>query len=70
MNVFDHWALSGVIFVPILGAILMGFLPRAQETAQKSVALLTSLVTGGLMVGLLARFSAQPADPAPTTITS
>ena len=56
MNVFDHWALSGVIFVPILGAILMGFVPRAQETAQKSVALLTTLVAGGLMVGVLARF--------------
>ena len=62
MNVFDHWALSGVIFVPILGAILLGFVPRAQETAQKSVALLISLVTGGLMVGILARFDYNATD--------
>ena len=48
MSIFDHWALSGAIFVPILGAVLLGFLPRAQEAAQKTVALLTTLVTAGL----------------------
>ena len=62
MSIFDHWALSGAIFVPILGAVLLGFLPRAQEAAQKTVALLTTLVTAGLTVGLMARFDYNATD--------
>src|SRR5438132_4121357 len=62
MTVFDHWALSGAIFVPILGAILLAFAPRVQETAQKAVALLTTLIAGGLTVGLMARFDYGATD--------
>ena len=31
MNSLDHWALTGAIFVPIIGAVLLGLVPRRAE---------------------------------------
>ena len=46
MNGFDHWVLTGAIFVPIIGAIVViAFIPRRDESAIKVAALLTTLVT-------------------------
>ncbi|MHB8671729.1 MAG: complex I subunit 4 family protein, partial [Acidimicrobiales bacterium] len=56
MNGFDHWALSLAVFVPLVGAVLLAFVPRAQETAIKVGAILVTAVTGGIGVYLLARF--------------
>src|SRR5436190_10542246 len=56
MNGFDHWVLTGSIFVPIIGAALLMFFPRESEASLKVIALLTSLVTLGLGVYLLAQF--------------
>ena len=72
MNGFDHWALSAAIFIPIVGAVIIGFIPRPHEVAQKVVALLTTLATLGVGVYLIAHFNYdnstnifnQGADPA------
>src|SRR5438105_5114910 len=56
MNGFDHWALSGAIFVPVIGAALLGLVPRRAEGALKAGALLSSLVSLGLVGYLMANF--------------
>ena len=45
MNVLDHWVLTGAIFIPIIGAVVIGFIPRANEVQIKAAALLATLVT-------------------------
>src|SRR5947207_2106050 len=64
MNGFDHWVLTGSIFVPIIGAALLMFFPRESEASLKVIALLTSLVTLGLGVYLLAQFDYDNAKSA------
>src|SRR5437588_3907950 len=56
MNGFDHWALSGAIFVPVIGAALLGLVPRRAENALKAAALAASVASLGLVIYLLARF--------------
>ena len=56
MNGFDHWALSLAVFLPLLGAVILGFVPRAQEKALKVGALVATLATGGVGIYLLAQF--------------
>ncbi|MDQ6616419.1 MAG: NADH-quinone oxidoreductase subunit M [Actinomycetota bacterium] len=56
MSGFDHWVLSGAVFLPIVGAILIAFIPRANEVQMKAVALATTLVTLGFGVYLVAAF--------------
>jgi NADH-quinone oxidoreductase subunit M len=53
---FDHWALSAAIFVPVIGAALLGLVPRRSEGALKTGALLTSLLSLGCVVYLMANF--------------
>ena len=56
MNGFDHWALSGAIFAPVIGAVLLGLVPRRAENALKAGALATTVASLGLVIYLLARF--------------
>ncbi len=56
MNAFDHWVLTGAIFLPIVGAILIAFIPRQSEVQMKVVALATTLVTLAFGVYLLFNF--------------
>src|SRR5207247_10586463 len=56
MNSFDHWALSLAVFVPMAGVVAMMLIPRAQETALKATALLTTVATAGMGVYLLFAF--------------
>src|SRR3954469_15945596 len=56
MNDFDTWALSGAIFIPVIGALVMMLIPRREEGSLKFVALMTTLATGGFGVYLLANF--------------
>ena len=56
MNGFDHWALSGAIFVPVIGAALLGLVPRRAENALKAGALAAAVASLGLVIYLLARF--------------
>jgi NADH-quinone oxidoreductase subunit M len=48
---------TGAIFIPVLGAIVIAFIPRTWEFSIKSVALATTLVTLGLGVYLVADFN-------------
>ncbi len=57
MSPFDHWVLTGAIFLPVLGAIVIAFIPKTWEFSIKSVALATTLVTLGLGVYLVADFN-------------
>jgi NADH-quinone oxidoreductase subunit M len=56
MNWFDDWALTLAVFIPLVGMGLMLVIPRAQEQAVKMTALLTSLATLGVGVGILVDF--------------
>ncbi len=56
MSPFDHWVLTGAIFIPVVGAIVIALIPKTQEIAIKTVALLTALVTLGFGVYVLADF--------------
>ena len=57
MNGFDHWVLTGAIFLPIVGAVLIGFIPRANEVRIKTVALGTTLVTLACGVYMIFEFN-------------
>ena len=56
MNGFDHWVLTGAMFLPLVGAILIAFIPRRNEAAIKAAALLTSLVTLAFGIYMVANF--------------
>jgi NADH-quinone oxidoreductase subunit M len=56
MDWFDSWALSLAVFIPTLGAAVVMAIPRAKEEAHKAVALLATLLTLGVGVGILTRF--------------
>lgn len=47
----NDWGLTLAVFIPLVGALAIMFWPKSQETAQKSIALATSLLT--LLVGVL-----------------
>src|SRR3954468_10234281 len=52
MNSLDHWALTGAVFVPVIGAALLGLVPRRAELTLKAGALLASLASLGLVIYL------------------
>src|SRR6476660_4715798 len=56
MDWFDDWALTLAVFIPLVGMAIVMLVPRAQETAVKSVALITSLATLAVGIGILADF--------------
>ena len=53
---WQEWALSLAVFTPAVGALIIMLIPRAEEQLIKWVALLTTLVTFGFVVGILADF--------------
>ena len=53
---FDSWALTLVVFLPAVGAVILMLLPRREEAAAKFVALVTTLATFGVGIGILAKF--------------
>jgi NADH-quinone oxidoreductase subunit M len=56
MNGFDHWALTAAVFLPLVGAVLVGLMPKGDEALQKGIALITSLVVMADGVYLMAKF--------------
>jgi NADH-quinone oxidoreductase subunit M len=56
MNTFDDWALTLAVFLPLVGVAVIAIIPRVNEEAHKVVALVTSLVTLAVGVGILTRF--------------
>jgi NADH-quinone oxidoreductase subunit M len=57
MNWFDSWALTLTILVPGVTALVVMLIPRAEEEAIKWVALLGSVATLGVVVGILFNFN-------------
>ncbi len=56
MENFEDIALSAAVFLPLVGALLLMVIPRENEDAHKLVALLTTLITMGVGVYLIAEF--------------
>jgi NADH-quinone oxidoreductase subunit M len=56
MDWFKDWALTLAVFTPLVGMAIVMLIPRAEEVAIKVVALLTSLVTLAIGIGILADF--------------
>jgi NADH-quinone oxidoreductase subunit M len=54
---FDSWALTLVIFIPVVGMAILLAIPRAQEQLIKGVSLLTTLATLGVAIGIAADFN-------------
>jgi NADH-quinone oxidoreductase subunit M len=53
---FHEWALSLVVFIPTVGAILVGLIPRRSEGLIKFVTLLSTLGAFGVGIGVLADY--------------
>ena len=57
MNWFQEWALTLAVFLPAVGLAIILLLPKAEETAAKVVALVTTLATLGVGIGIIADFN-------------
>jgi NADH-quinone oxidoreductase subunit M len=57
MNWFQEWALTLAIFLPAVGLAVILLLPKAEEAAAKTVALVTTLATLGVGIGIAADFN-------------
>jgi NADH-quinone oxidoreductase subunit M len=44
----EDWSITVMVFLPLAGALLMMLIPKVEETAHKTVALLVSLATAGV----------------------
>ncbi len=56
MNWFHEWGLTLAVFLPAVGLGLLLLVPKAEETTAKVVALLASLATLAVGIGILADF--------------
>jgi NADH-quinone oxidoreductase subunit M len=56
MTGFDTWSLSLAVFLPLVGALLVTLVPKAQESAVKAVALVASGASLVVSIIVLARF--------------
>jgi len=52
----DSWGLTLVIFLPLVGAAVLAFLPKADEAAQNTVALIFSVATFIVSLAVMARY--------------
>src|SRR6476660_3311174 len=57
MDWFDKWALTLAVFSPIVGMVIVLLVPKAEENLIKVVALLATLLTGAVGIGILAQFN-------------
>ena len=57
MNWFDDWALTLAVFIPAVGMVIVMVIPRAEEQLIKVVTLLTTLITFGVGIAILADFN-------------
>ena len=56
METFDTWSLSLVVFLPLVGALAITVVPKAQEAAVRAVALVASGASLVISIIVLARF--------------
>ena len=52
----NDWGISLMVFLPLIGAALMAFVPASQEENHKTIALFTTLATALVGILLLADF--------------
>src|SRR5881397_1642644 len=57
MDWFDNWALTLAVFIPIVGMVIVLLIPKADENLIKAVALLATLLTAAVGIGILANFN-------------
>jgi NADH-quinone oxidoreductase subunit M len=57
MDWFDNWALTLAVFIPVVGMVIVLLIPKAEENLIKLVALLTTLLTAAVGIGILAQFN-------------
>src|SRR4030065_1122193 len=67
MDSFDSMLLSLVTFFPLLGVAALLLLPGKRPAALRWTALVTSIVTFGISLGVLARF--DPGEPGLPLVT-
>jgi NADH-quinone oxidoreductase subunit M len=56
MHGFDDWALTLAVFLPLVGAVLLLLTPKGEEGLQKLIALVATVATAGVGVGILAKY--------------
>ena len=59
---FDTWALTLAVFLPLVGVVLLGFIDKESEDALKLTALVTTLVTLAVGVGIMFKFDYGAGD--------
>ncbi len=55
-ELLSGWGLTGLVFLPLIGAVVMMAVPRAEEELHKQIALLTSVAVAALTAWLLIDF--------------
>ena len=55
-NFLDSWGLTLVIFLPLVASLVLAFLPKADELAQKTVALIFAVATFAVSLAVMARY--------------
>ncbi len=56
MNWFDSWALTLAVFIPLVGMAVVLFIPRDEETALKTTALVATAASLAVGIAILFRF--------------
>jgi NADH-quinone oxidoreductase subunit M len=56
------WGLSLIVFLPLVGALVMMLIPKAEEQLHKVIALVASLASAGVGIAVLADFDYDNAD--------
>ena len=54
---FDAWALSLIVFLPLVGALIVMLIPKQEEIAIKTTALLATLASFAVTVYVLINFT-------------
>ncbi len=55
-DLLDGWGVTAAVFLPMVGVVVMMFIPKSEETLHKVVALATSLAVFAVGVGFLVEF--------------
>ncbi|HEX7166725.1 MAG TPA: NADH-quinone oxidoreductase subunit M [Acidimicrobiales bacterium] len=56
MDWFDDWALTLAVFLPLVGVAFMALVPKDSEATHKAIALVTTLATFAVTIGICANF--------------
>ncbi|MGH8944242.1 MAG: complex I subunit 4 family protein [Acidimicrobiia bacterium] len=56
MELFETWALTLIVFLPLAGALLIGIIPKTNELALKGTGLLVAVAAFVVSLGVIAQF--------------